>query len=232
MRLVIAALALFGSSSAAQAQPVGQGPNGDWAYVARYREANQRLVAAPSRGRVVFMGDSITEGWADQPFLTSNQAFVGRGISGQTAAQMLVRFRADVIDLHPAVVHIMAGTNDVAQNNGAETLAEIEGYIKSMVELAQANGIRVILASIPPAADFYWHKGLKPAPKIRALNDWLRAYSACHNLIYADYWSALRAPDGGMKPAYSEDGVHPNAAGYRAMRPVAEIAVKRALRQK
>ena len=210
--------------------PVGQGMNGDWAYIGRYREANQPLIAAPTAARVVFMGDSITEGWARESFIKDNPKYVGRGISGQTAPQMLVRFRADVIALKPAIVHIMAGTNDVAQNTGPEAPAEIEGYITSMVELALQNKITVILASIPPAKAFYWHPGLEPAAQIRALNDWLREYAASRGLAYVDYWSVLATTDGAMKAEYSADGVHPNAAGFEAMRPLAKAAIEKALR--
>src|SRR5437868_1120283 len=157
--------------------PVGQGANGDWANIARYRDADQPLLRAADPKRVVFMGDSITEGWAPQPFIKDNRHYVGRGISGQTTPQMLVRFRSDVLALKPAVVHIMGGTNDVAQNTGPETPEEIEGYVAGMVEIARANGIKVVIASIPPAADFLWHRGLDPAPKIRALNAWLKDYA-------------------------------------------------------
>ncbi|MEO5597447.1 MAG: GDSL-type esterase/lipase family protein, partial [Novosphingobium sp.] len=205
-------------------------PNKDWANIARYRVANAALMAESARGdRVVFMGDSVTQFWVDQPYLKGSQTLVGRGIAGQTASQMVLRFRGDVIDLKPAVVHIMAGTNDVARNNGLESLEEIEGYIASMVELAQANNIKVVLASIPPAGEFAWHKGLQPAPKISAINQWLKAYAARLGLPYADYWSVLATPEGAMKPEYSADGVHPNAAGYEAMRPVAEAAIAAAL---
>jgi lysophospholipase L1-like esterase len=220
------------SSTAPVSPPVGQGMNEDWAYVARYRDANQPLIDHSTAQRVVFMGDSITEGWARQPFIKDNANYVGRGISGQTAPQMLVRFRSDVIALKPAIVHIMAGTNDVAQNTGPESPGEIEGYIKSMVELALANRINVVLASIPPAKDFYWHRELEPAPQIRALNAWLREYAASRGLAYIDYWSVLATTDGAMKPEYSADGVHPNAAGYEAMRPLAAAAIERTLRQR
>ncbi|MEP7222983.1 MAG: GDSL-type esterase/lipase family protein [Novosphingobium sp.] len=207
-------------------------PNKDWANIARYRGANAVLMAEPaSADRVVFMGDSITQLWVDQPYLKGSKTFVGRGIAGQTASQMVLRFRGDVIDLKPAVVHIMAGTNDVAQNNGPESLEEIEGYIVSMVELAQANRIKVVLASIPPASEFAWHKGLEPAPKIAVINQWLKAYAARLGLPYADYWAVLATPEGAMKPEYSADGVHPNAAGYDAMRPVAEAAIAAALQR-
>jgi lysophospholipase L1-like esterase len=248
MRMAIAAMALLSFSAPGLAKvapppvhkPVAKPvptpaavtpePNKDWANVERYRAANQALLAQPAvADRVVFMGDSITQFWADQPFLKDSKTLVGRGISGQTASQMLVRFRGDVIDLRPAAVHIMAGTNDVAQNNGPESLEEIEGYIVSMIELAQASKIKVVVASIPPAADFSWHKGLAPAPKIAAINQWLKAYAARQKLVYADYWSVLATPEGAMKPEYSADGVHPNAAGYEAMRAVAEAAIAAAL---
>jgi acyl-CoA thioesterase I len=219
------------ASTAPATPPVGQGTNGDWAFIGRYRDANPQLIAASAPGRVVFMGDSITEGWARQPFINDNPSYVGRGISGQTAPQMLVRFRSDVIALKPAIVHIMAGTNDVAQNTGPETPGETEGYIKSMVELALANKIKVVLASIPPAKEFYWHRGLEPALQIRALNDWLKQYAASRGLAYIDYWSVLAASDGGMNPQYSADGVHPNAEGFEAMRPLAKAAIEKALRQ-
>lgn len=216
-------LVAFGWSQRSEAQ--------DWASVAHYRDANHALVKADPR-RVVFIGDSITEGWASQRFIADNPHFVGRGISSQTAPQMLVRFRTDVVALKPAVVHIMAGTNDVARNTGPETDAEILGYIVSMVDLAHASGIKVIIASIPPAADFPWRHGLNPAPTIRGLNARLKDFAASHGCIYADYWSVLTDARGGMKPQYSGDGVHPNAAGYEAMRPVAQAAIARAMRER
>ena len=243
MRLSIgvAALGLVGFSAQAQqatapsasvpSRPAVQGVNGDWAAIERYRAANQALVDEVAPRRVVFMGDSITQAWADQALIRDNKDNVGRGISGQTAPQMLVRFRSDVIALKPAVVHIMAGTNDVAQNTGPETPDEIFGYITSMVELARANKIKIILASIPPAKDFPWRRGLDPVPKIRALNDRLKVYAAQRGITYVDYWQVLATPEGALKPEYSADGVHPNAAGYEAMRPLAEAAIKQALQQ-
>ncbi|GAA0316098.1 SGNH/GDSL hydrolase family protein [Sphingomonas oligophenolica] len=215
----------------APARGVGQGENGDWAWLARYRDANQPLLASADAKRVVFMGDSITQGWAAQPFIKDNAHFVGRGISGQTTPQMLLRFRSDVVALKPAVVHIMGGTNDVALNTGPETPEEIEGYVAGMVEIAKANGIRVVIASIPPAADFPWHPGLAPGPKISALNAWLKEYAAKQHVVYADYWPAIATPEGAMKPEYSKDGVHPNADGYAAMAPIAEAAIAKAMRR-
>jgi len=212
--------------------PVGQGENGDWAFLNRYRDANQPLLATTDPKRVVFMGDSITQGWAEQPFIKGNAHFVGRGISGQTTPQMLVRFRSDVVALKPAVVHIMAGTNDVAQNTGPTTPEETEGYVAGMVEIAHANGIKVVLASIPPAIEFPWRPGLGPAPKIKALNAWLKDYAARKHLVYVDYWPAIATPEGGMKPGYAHDGVHPNAEAFAAMAPLAQAAIDKAMKGK
>jgi len=200
----------------------------DWASVGHYRDANRALIRSDPQ-RVVFLGDSITEGWAGDVLFRDNSHFIDRGISSQTAPQMLVRFRFDVVALKPAVVHIMAGTNDVARNTGVETPDEILGYIVSMAQLAHANGIKVIVASIPPAADFPWHRGLDPAPTIKALNARLKAYAASRGFVYADYWTVLASTGGGMKLQYSGDGVHPNAAGYEAMRPVAQAAIAKAM---
>jgi lysophospholipase L1-like esterase len=202
--------------------------DGDWARLAFYREANAQL-GPSSRIRVVFIGDSITEGWAAQPAFKNNPDFIGRGIGGQTLPQMLVRFRADAIELQPAVIHIMGGTNDVAENTGPESDAEIQGYVTSMVELARAHGIKVVLASIPPASDFTWRPGLNPAPRIKRLNTWYQDYARRQGLVYVDYASILATPDGGMKPEFSLDGVHPNAAGYAAMQPLVSAAIRQAL---
>jgi lysophospholipase L1-like esterase len=153
---------------------------------------------------------------------------VGRGISGQTTMQMLVRFRQDVIELRPKVVQIMAGTNDIAGKTGPASDADIESNIRSMTELAQAHGIRIILASIPPAADFPWSKGLNPGPRIERLNAWLKAYAAKSGAVYADYWSAVHDGDG-FRADLALDGVHPNKAGYAMMAPVAKAAIRKAL---
>lgn len=202
----------------------------DWPYLARYAQDNAQLALAPKHPRIVFMGDSITESWAKMatPFFTNER--IGRGISGQTTPQMLGRFRQDVIDLHPAVVQIMAGTNDIAGNTGPMTAEQTQDNIRSMVELAHAHGIRVILASIPPADQFPWKPGLDAAHKIEAMNAWLKAYATRSGCIYADYWSALRQAGGlGMRDGLSSDHVHPTVAGYAVMQPIAATAIKRAL---
>src|SRR4051812_31065591 len=200
----------------------------DPAGLAHYRDENAALAAAPGQPRIVFMGDSITENWRRLVPGFFSASRLSRGISGQTTMQMLVRFRQDVIDLKPRVVQIMAGTNDIAGNTGPATDADIENNTRSMTELAQAHGIRVILASIPPADDFPWHKGLNPGPRIERLNAWLKSYAAKSGVIYADYWTATH--DGlAFRADLALDGVHPNEAGYAVMAPVADAAIRKAL---
>lgn len=201
----------------------------DYGWMATYRDADKALPPAGKEPRIVFLGDSITQGWFDKVpgFFTAGR--IGRGISGQTTPQMLVRFRQDVIDLNPAAVQIMAATNDIASNTGPISPEETEGYFKDMVELAQAHGIRVILASIPPSSGFPWRPGLAVTAKIEALNAWLKRYAAETGSVYADYWSALQDGNGGMKPGLAVDGVHPTEAGYAVMQPVAMAAIRDAL---
>ena len=200
----------------------------DWAYLQRYRAANAALTPTPRYPRIVFMGDSITQGWFDRVPAFFTPGRIGRGISGQTTPQMLVRFRQDVIDLKPAVVQIMAGTNDIAGNTGPMSVEESKATIMSMAELARAHGIRVILASIPPADHFPWKPGLVTAPRIATMNAWLKDYAARTGATYADYWSVLHDGEA-LRADYGSDGVHPNEAGYAAMAPVAEAAIKAAL---
>jgi len=203
----------------------------DWPNLARYREANAALGAPkPGEVRVVFMGNSITEGFAPHfATLFPGKPYVGRGISGQTSPQMLLRFRQDVVALKPAVVVINAGTNDIAGNTGPSTLEMTEDNIASMAEIARANGIRVVLGSVLPAADFPWKPGVEPAPKIVALNAWMRDYAARTHAVYLDYHSAMKDARNGLPASLSGDGVHPNEAGYRIMAPLAERAIAEAL---
>jgi lysophospholipase L1-like esterase len=204
----------------------------DWAYLARYRDENARLGAPrPGERRVVFMGNSITEGFAPHfATLFPGRPYVGRGISGQTSPQMLVRFRQDVVALRPAVVVLLAGTNDIAGNTGPSTLEMIQDNVASMVEIAQANGIRVVLASVLPASAFPWKRDVEPAPRIVALNAWLRAHAAARGAVYLDYHSAMRDARDGLRAELSGDGVHPNLAGYRVMAPLTERAIEEAMR--
>lgn len=197
----------------------------DWAGLCRFRADNAAVAAAQATTRVVFLGDSITENWALADPALFERGVVNRGISGQTTAQMLVRFRADVVALHPKVVHILAGTNDVAGNTGPTSTADFENNIMAMVEIARANGIRVVLGAIPPTASFNWQPQLKPVPTIQALNGWLRAFAARQRLPYIDYYALLAGASGEFPAALSNDGVHPNRAGYRLMRAKVERLV-------
>ena len=198
----------------------------DWAQLGRYRAADQALPATEP-GRVVFYGDSITDAWVrDGGTFFPGKPYVNRGISGQTTPQMLVRFRQDVVDLHPEVVVILAGTNDLAGNTGPSTQEMIEDNFKGMVEIAKANGIRVILASVTPVAKYPWRPEIQDtAAKVEALNAWIKEYCAQEKLTYLDYWTAMAGPEGGMKPGISIDGVHPNGKGYAIMEPLAEAAI-------
>ena len=202
----------------------------DWPNLQKYRDANAALGApAPGERRVVFMGNSITEAWAKYfPQEFASKPYIGRGISGQTTPQMLIRFRQDVVALKPAVVVILAGTNDIAGNTGPSTLEMIEDNIASMTEIARANGIRVVLCSVTPVWDYPWRKGLEPAPKIIALNAWLKAYASRVHAVYADFHSAMADDRGGMRDGLSSDGVHPTEAGYRVMVPIVEAAIEAA----
>jgi acyl-CoA thioesterase I len=202
----------------------------DWPNLARYRSENAAL-GPPAKGedRVVFMGDSITEFWFQLGQFFTGKPYVGRGISGQTTPQMLLRFRQDVIRLQPKVVVILAGTNDIAGNTGPSTLEMIQDNFVSMAELARANGIRVVLASVIPAFDYPWKPGLQPVGKIAALNAWIKSYAAREGFVYLNFFDALADARQGLKPEHAEDGVHPTPAGYAVMAPLAEAAIARAL---
>jgi len=199
----------------------------DWAGLCRFQAAN--AAQRPGTAKVVYIGDSITENWllADPQLFTG--PVVNRGIGAQTTAQLLVRFRADVVALRPQVVHILAGTNDVAGNNGPLRPQDFQNNIETMVEIARANGIRVVLGSIPPSSVFSWQPQLKPAPRIVALNQWLRDFARRNAMAYVDYHSALRGAQDGLNPALGNDGVHPNRDGYGVMRKLAEAAIAQAL---
>ena len=194
----------------------------DWPRLCRFRAANDDLMARGITPRIVFMGDSITENWllGDPGFFNDNH--VNRGISAQTTPHMLLRFRNDVIDLDPQIVHILAGTNDVAGNTGPSRPQDFKNNIMSMVELARAHGIQVILGSIPPAAAFNWAPAMQPAPRIEELNTWLRQYANDFGLAYIDYYSALAGPNGELRADLGNDGVHPNRDGYVIMRRLLE----------
>ena len=212
----------------------------DWPALARYHDANTKLTPTQkNEARVVFMGDSITDSWQNAKFggFFPGKPYIDRGISGQTTPQMLVRFRPDVIALHPKVVVILAGTNDLAGNTGPTTMEAIADNLISMAELAKANSIKVVLASILPVSDYEQRDGKpinrttqRPPEKIKALNEWMKAYAAKNRLTYLDYYSAMIDEKGFLRGELSEDGLHPNAKGYAIMSPLAEAAITRALK--
>ena len=206
----------------------------DWPDLARYRAANANLAApAPGENRVVFMGDSITDAWGHPTgVFFPGEPYINRGISGQTTPQMLIRFWPDVIALQPKVVVILAGTNDIAGNTGPSTPEMIQDNLMAMADLAKANGIRVVLASILPAATYPWQPGTDPRAQISAMNAWIRDYCAQKKYVYLDYYSAMVNSEQGMKSELTIDGVHPNADGYKVMTPLAEKAIAKALKAK
>ena len=204
-------------------------PQRDWAWLCRYRAANQALPG--QRADIVFIGDSITEGWSRFAPGLFTGGIVNRGISGQTSPQLLLRFMADVVALKPRVVHLMIGTNDVAGNTGPTTPQAYQDNVRAMVTLARASGIKVVLGSIPPADRMNWRPDLRPAARIAELNRWLKDFAAQQQLTFADYHAVLSGPNGELRPEFGRDGVHPEAAGYAVMEPVARTALAEALSQ-
>jgi len=200
----------------------------DWANLKRFQQENSELLLPKANEhRVVFMGNSITEGWLSiRPEFFKNKPYVNRGISGQTTPQMLIRFRQDVIHLKPSTVVLLAGINDIAENTGPSTIEMIANNIISMAELAKANHINVIICSVLPANNFPWREGLKPAEKVRKLNAILQSYSYENKLAYVDYYSAMVNDSNGLKKELGEDGIHPNKNGYLIMEPILEKAIK------
>lgn len=259
-RLLLLCLTLLAGVAAAQAQPPTPAPSPadpcadaktqvtrletrlrDWPALARYREANAKLPAlAKNEQRVVFMGDSITDSWDDPKYggFFSGKPYVDRGISGQTTPQMLIRFRADVVELKPKVVLILAGTNDIAGNTGPTSLEAIKDNLISMTELSRANKIHVVLASVLPISDYEKNREgqpiirskQRPPQQIIALNEWMKQYAAASGVTYLDYYSAMDDDKGFLKDELSEDGLHPNQIGYEVMAPLAERAIARARR--
>jgi lysophospholipase L1-like esterase len=212
----------------------------DWPNLGRYRDANSKVVApGKNEDRVVFMGDSITDGWKLADYFPG-RPFINRGISGQTTPQMLIRFRPDVIALQPKVVVILAGTNDLAGNTGPMTVECIEDNLQSMAEMARLHGIRVVFSSVLPVSDYNKNKDgaaivrtiQRPPDKIVALNQWMKKYAADNGLVYLDYFSAMADEKGFFKEDLARDGLHPNDKGYQIMKPLAEQAISAALKMK
>lgn len=200
----------------------------DYGGLDTYRNENVLLSKSGNDGkRVVFFGNSITKGWKElSPDFFNNNSFINRGISGQTTDQMLIRFRSDVINLQPLVVVILAGTNDIAQNNGPVSVDEILGNIISMVQLAKANNISVVLCTVLPVKKYRWRPEINPIPLIKSLNTALQNYALENNLQFVDYYSAMSDSDNGLQSDLSHDGVHPNYKGYCIMEPLVLTAIK------
>jgi len=200
----------------------------DWSNFKQFKKENAILVPLESgKDRIVFMGNSITIGWLNiHPLFFENKPYINRGISGQTTPQMLVRFRADVVDIDATAVVILAGTNDIAENTGPTTLNMILDNLKSMSEIAQANNVKIILCSILPAYDYPWRTGLEPNVKIPALNKMIKGYAEANDIYYLDYFKALNDGKNGIIKKYTTDGVHLTEEGYKLLEPMLEKALK------
>ena len=205
----------------------------DWPNLAEFSQANTEVGRPePGEDRVVFMGNSITIGWLNgMPEFFEGKPYINRGISGQTTPQMLVRFRQDVVALQPKVVVILAGTNDIAGNTGPMTLEQILDNLKSMAEIARANGIEPVLSSVLPAYDYPWRPGLEPNVKIPKLNAMIQHYAQENDMVYLDYFSAMADHRNGLDTTLASDEVHPTPKGYQMMAPLAEAAIAKALKK-
>jgi lysophospholipase L1-like esterase len=200
----------------------------DWAWLGRYRDDNAKLLASGAKVDTVFLGDSITEGWARVDTELFSNGNVGRGISAQTTPQLLVRMFADVVALEPRVVHIMAGTNDIAHNTGPMTAVESHNNFMAMCEIAKAHRIRVVIGSVPPASKYWWRPEAAPKAAALAMNGWIRGYAKAIGAQYADYATAFVDAQGNVKTDLAQDEVHPSKEGYALMRPIAEAAIRKA----
>jgi len=211
-------------------QTVAQDLSQDWPNLKKYRASNESLLQSEDFPEVVFMGNSITEGWHNQrPEFFEKHNFVGRGIGGQTTPQMLIRFTPDVLDLKPKAVVILAGTNDIAGNTGYSSAKMITDNISAMAELARANDIKVVLSSILPVYTYPWSPDTEAVARIAEVNTWLKEYANANDFVYLDYFSHMADDKKGLKKEYSGDGVHPNVLGYQVMEPLVLEAIRQAL---
>jgi len=202
----------------------------DWANLKKYKTENEKIIQDKNYPDVVFMGNSITEGWVNaQLEFFENNNYTGRGIGGQTTPQMLIRFMPDVIKLNPKAVVILAGTNDIAGNTGFSSVEMITNNIQAMAQLAETNNIKVILASILPVYDYPWRPGLNPVQKIAEINSWIKAYARDNSHAYLDLFTPLKNEKEGFQKEYSEDGVHPNLAGYKVMAPLTKKVIDKTI---
>ena len=228
--ILISVVILLSNFSFAQKTEYRELMEQDWANLKKYKTENEKIIKTKNYPDVVFMGNSITEGWVNaQPQFFEKNNFAGRGISGQTTPQMLIRFIPDVVALNPKAVVILAGTNDIAGNTGFSSVEMITNNIKAMAQLAQANNIKVILTSILPVYDYPWRPGLEPVQKIAEINTWLAKFAGENNHAYLDLFTPLKDKKEGLPKQYSEDGVHPNLAGYKVMAPLTKNAIEKVL---
>lgn len=228
--ILISVVILLSNFSFAQKTEYRELMEQDWANLKKYKTENEKIIDTKNYPDVVFMGNSITEGWVNaQPQFFEKNNFAGRGISGQTTPQMLIRFIPDVVALNPKAVVILAGTNDIAGNTGFSSVEMITNNIKAMAQLAQANNIKVILASILPVYDYPWRPGLEPVQKIAEINTWLAKFAGEYNHTYLDLFTPLKDKKEGLPKQYSEDGVHPNLAGYKVMAPLTKETIEKVL---
>ncbi len=236
LALLMATLGANAQTDSTRKQPEQPKPweTADWANRKRYQADNEKFgTFKPGQKGVIFMGDSITDVWItnDSSFWSSNP-FLDRGISGQTTTQMLVRFRPDVIDLKPSVVVILAGINDIAQNNGPISIQDVFGNLQSMAILAKEAGIKVVLCSVLPANHFPWRSEIVPTDKVGELNALLKAYAQKNNIVYLDYYSKMADDQRGLPKNLATDGIHPTLEGYRIMEPMVQTAIAEALKKK
>lgn len=209
---------------------LAQDQNQDWPNLQKYRSENKDIIQKGDFPEVVFMGNSITEGWASQrPEFFQNNNYVGRGIGGQTTPQMLIRFTPDVLDLKPKAVVILAGTNDIAGNTGVSSVKMITDNIAAMAQLAKAHNIKVILSSILPVYTYPWRPDVQAVPMIAEVNNWMEDYANVNGFVYLDYFASTADAKKGLKKEYSGDGVHPNQTGYSVMEPLVKKAIESAL---
>ncbi|MCM8570629.1 SGNH/GDSL hydrolase family protein [Gramella jeungdoensis] len=202
----------------------------DWAQLKYYQKENQEILKSFNCPDVVFIGNSITEGWAKMhPDFFHNNNYLGRGIGGQTTPQMLIRFTPDVLDLNPKAVVILAGTNDIAGNTGFSSVKMVTDNIKAMALLAEQKKIKVILCSVLPVCEYPWRPEIEPVIKVDTLNSWIENFAEKHGFIYVDFFSPMANYKFGLDKDYSEDGVHPNEKGYEVMEPLVQAAIEKAL---
>lgn len=229
--LVVVFSGLMLNLSYAQTEEYQELMSQDWPNLKMYRTENQKIIENGEFPEVIFMGNSITEGWVKmRPEFFEKNNFLGRGIGGQTTPQMLIRFIPDVVDLKPKIVVILAGTNDIAGNTGLSSVKMITDNIKAMAQLAKQNNIKVILSSILPVYDYPWRPGLEPVSKIAEINEWMKTYAEKNGFTYLDYFSHLADAKKGMKKEFAKDGVHPTEAGYKVMEPLVLDKIKKLMK--